>query len=247
MFWPDVIELKEFYTSTLGQVACRVIRRCLHRFWPEGAGDTVLGIGFTPPFLLPYLEGENLVMACMPASQGVIHWPNQHPNLTFLSDEAQLPIGDNMVNRVLLVHAMENSEQVRQMLQEIWRVLAPSGRLIAVVPNRGGVWARAAGSPFAYGRPFTSSQLRSLLTETSFTPTRSENALFLPPTKRQFLLRSATLIEEFGSRLCSAFGGLIVMEAEKRLYAPSQGVASPSRAKRDYVPAAKPAMTFRCD
>ena len=43
----------------------------------------------------------------------------------------------------------------RQMLREVWRVLAPSGRLMAVIPNRRGVWTRTDTTPFGHGRPFT--------------------------------------------------------------------------------------------
>ena len=40
----------------------------------------------------------------------------------------------------------------------MWRVLAPSGRVI-VVPNRRGPWARADNTPFGHGRPYSRSQI----------------------------------------------------------------------------------------
>ena len=245
MFWPDVVELKEFYHSRLGQVACRLIRKQIEHFWPECKGDAVLGLGYATPYLLPFSGNDNVAMACMPAAQGVVHWPQGEPNLAFLSDEAQLPIGDNRINRVLLVHAMENSEHVRLMLQEVWRVLAPAGRVLAIVPNRSGIWARAQGSPFAYGQPFSAAQLRRLLGECQFTPTQTRHALFLPPTSGNMMLKSAQFLETAGSWLFAGFGGVMLMEAEKRIYSPTRQ-AVPVRAQRR-VPAAapQPAMTFK--
>ena len=49
-------------------------------------------------------------------------------------------------------------------------MLAPGGRLVIVVPNRRGVWARFEHTPFGNGRPFSRGQLTSLLREANFTP-----------------------------------------------------------------------------
>ena len=59
-------------------------------------------------------------------------------------------------------------EVVRPMLREVWRILAADGRLILVVPNRLGLWARLEHTPFGHGHPFTPPQLVALLTENLF-------------------------------------------------------------------------------
>ena len=59
----------------------------------------------------------------MPASLGVLGWPSEGRNLVTLADEGELPFADYSIDRVLLVHALETSEQVGPMLKEIWRVL----------------------------------------------------------------------------------------------------------------------------
>lgn len=240
MFWPDVVALKEFYASPLGHLACHAVRHQILRFWPDATGEVLLGIGFAPPYLSSYLGKAQRVIACMPARQGVIHWPSQARNLTLLSDEAELPLPDNCVHRVLLMHALENSEHVRGMLSEIWRVLAPAGRVLAVAPNRHGIWARSSNSPFAHGQPFTTGQLRELLSEESFTPLRSDSALFFPPSRRRFLLRSARVLEGIGTHFFPAFGGVLLLEAEKRLYAPIMQKAY-RKTRRVYIASAQPA------
>ncbi len=240
MFWPDVIALKEFYATPLGRVACQAVGRRIRALWPEIKGDSVLGLGFVTPYLSSLAPGAQSVFACMPAAQGVIHWPPAVSNLSLLADEAELPFPDNSLNRVIVIHAIENSEQVRQMMSEIWRVLSPAGRVIAVVPNRRGIWARSPKSPFAYGQPYTSWQFKQLFSEHSFTPLHSAAALFFPPSARRYVLRSARFWESLGMYFFSGFGGVLVMEAEKQIYAPLMQKVR-SRSRKDYVPVAQPA------
>lgn len=240
MFWPDVIALKEFYTSPLGQVACQAVSRSIRKFWPSVKGESILGLGFATPYLQSFTEEAQKVFACMPAAQGVIHWPPQARNLSLLSDEAELPFADNSMSRVLMAHALENSERARQMLSEVWRIISPAGRLLVVVPNRRGIWARSPKSPFAYGQPFSSWQLRHLLSEHSFTPLASYSALFFPPSSRQFILRSSRIFEGAGSQFFPGFGGVLLLEAEKQIYAPAAQKAR-MRGRTAYVPIVQPA------
>src|SRR5690606_19211344 len=106
----------------------------------------------------------------MPARQGVLHWPAEGNGLTALCDEMDLPFPDLSMDRVLLVHALECAEQVRPMLREVWRVLSGSGRLLVVVPNRSGIWARFERTPFGHGQPYSPFQISRLLRENLFTP-----------------------------------------------------------------------------
>ena len=242
MFWPDVIELKQFYSSPTGKVACALIQRRILAFWPENRDETVVGIGYTAPFLTPYLSNAMLVASFMPPGQGALYWPVGHDNLTSLSNETALPLADNSVNRVLLVHSLENSEHMRDLVQEVWRILTPGGRVLMVVPNRRGVWARVPQSPFANGRPFSASQLRQLVCEHMFTPTRTATALFVPPTKLNFLLRAARMIEFIGRHLFTGFGGMHFLEAEKQIYASTRESAM-GKARQRYQPVPRPVMT----
>ena len=68
---------------------------------------------------------------------------------------------------------------------------APSGRLIAVIPNRRGVWTRTDNTPFGHGRPYSRAQITQLLRQTWFTPAAWGEALFLPPVGNSWFLRSA--------------------------------------------------------
>jgi SAM-dependent methyltransferase len=226
----DVVDLRDFYATSLGQVARRMIRRRLRLLWPDVGNLRVLGIGYTAPYLRLFQGEAERILALMPAAQGVIKWPGDGPNLVALADEAELPLPDNAIDRVLLIHALEGTEQVRNLLKEIWRVLAGGGRLLVVAPNRRGIWARLDRTPFGHGHPYTPAQLARLLRDERFTPERSAAALFMPPTGSRMILRSAAAWESVGERWFTRFAGVALLEASKQIYAPVKPV--PARAPR---------------
>ena len=150
--WSDVVDLRDFYETRLGQVARHLLRRRVRQIWPDVRGEAVLGLGYATPLLRQFVGDAGRVLALMPAQQGVLHWPPEGPNATALVDETDLPIPDAAIDRVLLVHAVECSEHLRDMLKEVWRVMAGNGRLLVVAPNRRGIWARTDRTPFEIGR-----------------------------------------------------------------------------------------------
>lgn len=225
----DVIDLRDFYQSPLGSAACRLVRHRLRRIWPDVRGMRVLGLGYGTPYLHPFRAEAERVVAAMPSSQGVLHWPAKGPGLVALTDEADLPFPDNLFDRVLLAHALEVSDQLRPMLREIWRVLADNGRLTLIVPNRRGIWARIDSTPFGHGRPYTQTQLSRLLRDNMFTPEQSAAALFVPPSASRMALAAAPAWEKVGERWFRTFAGVVLVEASKQIYG---ATAQPVRRRR---------------
>ena len=217
--WHDVVDLRDFYETQLGAMARRMIRRGIRAMWPDVKGQRVLGLGYATPYLRQFLTEAERTLAFMPASKGVLHWPSEGRGLTALVDEVELPLPDLSVDRVLLVHGLESSEYQSDMLREAWRVLTGEGRLLIVAPNRGGIWARLERTPLGWGQPYSAAQLSRLLRDNMFTPTRSRRALYIPPLRTRALLRSAPAWERIGSRWFPTFGGVVLVEAGKQLYA----------------------------
>ncbi len=216
--WNDAVDYREFYETPTGEMARHLIRRRLRAFWPDLHGLEVLGMGYATPYLRQFHEAARL-FAFMPLTQGVMRWPGEGRNSVALVDETELPLTNFSVDRVLLVHCLENSDYLRDMLNEVWRVLKGEGRLIIVVPNRRGLWARFERTPFGYGHPYSQMQLSRLLREHSFTPLRSTQALFIPPTHSRALLRTAPAWERIGRRVSSHFAGVNIVEVSKQVYA----------------------------
>lgn len=219
MFIPDILSLRQFYATPFGEAVRSLIAASIRQLWPDGRNEAMLGIGYATPYLDDFQSDSAHIAVCMPASQGASHWPSASHNDVFLAHESELPLAHNSVNRVLLLHCFEHSEPLSTMVEEMWRVLTPGGRMLAVVPNRLGFWSRSSRSPFGTGRPFSLAQLRDLVSEHQFTPTRSSSALFIPPTHSRLLWRLAGKIECVGKLLCPFFGGVLLIEAEKQLYA----------------------------
>jgi SAM-dependent methyltransferase len=234
----DVVDLRAFYGGRLGLVARRLIGQRLKARWPSVAGESLVGIGYATPYLRNLGEGAERVVALMPATQGVVNWPREGPNAAALVADDALPLTDASVDRVLVIHSLEVAGNARDQLREIWRVLAPGGRVLIVVPNRSGIWARLESTPFGYGRPFGRGQLTVLLREAMLSPLGWTEALAVPPFRYRPWLRTGTAWESVGRVLWPAFAGVIIVEATKQLY---QGIPARQRAAR-LKPALRPVL-----
>jgi SAM-dependent methyltransferase len=210
----------------------------LAAIWAPQPNERLVGLGYTLPWLDRFGSGAERVFAFMPAGQGAVAWPPVGPSATALVFDEELPLFDSSIDRMLLVHALEHSENPRETLMEIWRVLSPGGRVVIVVPNRRGVWARFEHTPFGNGRPFSRGQINALLRETNFTPGHWADALHFPPSDKRWIMRLYSLFERTGRRFWPMFGGVIVVEAQKRLY---QGLPVAARSsRRVFVPVLAP-------
>jgi SAM-dependent methyltransferase len=175
----------------------------------------------------------------MPAAQGVMYWPEGGLSASALVQAVDLPLRDSAIDRLLLVHALEVAESPLDLLSEIWRVLAPGGRLIAVVPNRRGMWARLDATPFGQGQPFSRAQVTELMRQALFTPIHWGEALYFPPAQRRVVLRTAAAWEQVGATLSLPFAGVHLIEATKQVYRP---VLHRNPARRRFALAPAPAL-----
>lgn len=233
----DVVRLRDFYHTPLGLVTARLVGAKVRSLWPDCTGLDVLGLGYATPYLGPFAferagsrAQAGRVINLMAASQGVHSWTpgsnaprraSDRPpgNLAAIAEENAFPLPDGSMDRILLAHILETSDRPRALLREIWRVLAPGGRIIAIVPNRRGLWSTSEQSPFSHGRPYSRSQLKASLADHLFTPTAHLTALFAPPFKGAFGARLALALEDTGGQWWPRIGGVHIIEAEKRMYA----------------------------
>ena len=110
-------------------------------------------------------------------------------------------------------------------------MLVPEGRLLLVVPNRRGLWARFDTAPFGHGHPFSQGQLERLLEDRLYTPTNWAPALFMPPLGWRTVLKTASAWGRIGARAWPVFSGVLMVETQKQLYAPV-GRAEKTRSAR---------------
>ena len=213
----DVLELRQFYASPLGRAAREMTARKIGEAWGEVRGLDILGLGYATPFLQTLRTEARRAVAAMPAQQGVEVWPGAGGVLSCLTPEIELPFRNAMFDRILAVHALEESPDPTALLREVWRVLAPNGRVVVVVAARNGLWANAEATPFGHGRPYTRGQLTELLRDAELEPSGWTRALYVPPVG--FMAGWAEGFEQAGSRLWPGFSGLLLMEAVKQTFA----------------------------
>jgi SAM-dependent methyltransferase len=180
---------------------------------------SVFGLGYAAPYLGAFRNEAARVGALMPAGQGVVAWPQDSPRQAALVEEDELPLPDSCAERMLIVHSVETTENTRALLREVWRVLTPEGRVILIVPNRSGMWARFDTTPFGHGRPYSRGQITRLLRDAMFTPLDWDQALYMPPFNLNILLRSAIAWERAGAIFWPGFCGVNMVEATKQVYA----------------------------
>jgi len=234
----DIVDLRAFYASRLGRMVERAVTAALSGLWARLPEERLVGLGYALPWLDRFGGDAERVFAFMPATQGAVRWPAQGPSSTALVFDEELPLVDSSIDRILVVHALEHAENPRETLKELWRVLSPAGRVVIVVPNRRGIWARFEHTPFGTGRPFSRSQLNELLRDANFTPAVWSEALHFPPSRRRWIVRAHTLLERAGRSFWPIFAGVIIVEAQKRLY---QGLPVAKRAsRRVFVPVLNP-------
>jgi len=218
----DAKELVAFYATPLGRMARRLVTARLRKNWPHPENLTIVAHGYGVPYLGPFLDARH-VLAVMPAAQGAVRWPHARPSRVVLADNDQIPLADESVDGLIAVHSLESATDPRRQLREFWRVLKGEGRLVVVVPNRRGVWARIDATPFGSGRPYSFGQLDRLLRDALFHPLRNEGALHMPPLSWSPLLHGAPTFERVGETVWPAFSGVVIVEAAKQLEAPIGG------------------------
>ena len=225
----DVVDLRDFYATPLGRACAKSIRAALIALWGKCGNERVLGLGYPVPYLDALGGDAERVMAFFSAAQGAVPWPVGGPSATALVFEEELPLAESSMDRAVLVHLLEHAENPTETLKEVWRVLAPNGKLFVVVPNRRGIWARFEHTPFGTGQPFSRAQLTAQLREAALSPTAWSDALHFPPGKTGKRPRFQARLERLGRRFWPIFSGVIIVEATKQLY---QGVPAVARTSR---------------
>lgn len=213
----DVVDLARFYRTALGGAVEATFAARVTALWSDAALGRVLGAGYAPPVLERLRPRAERCVWMAPAEAGGHIWPSGEPSATALTEERHFPVRDNLFDRVVLLHALEDAASPLSVLREVWRVLAPEGRLILIVTRRLSLWAAFESTPFGRGRPFSVLQLKELMENAMFEVTATSRALHFPPFDAGFITRRAELWERAASAGLPIAAGAILMEAIKRV------------------------------
>jgi len=217
--------LKKWYKTAQGQAVAGCVGARVDVIWQNIKGAEILVIG-----------GEGLPFAAFSGAR-VTHITGQRA-------EESLPFADKAFDYIFVAHTLEFLGDEEALLAECARCLVPSGKVLIMVANRLSAWARAGETPFGVGQPYSCMQVRAALITAELTVAKEESAVFFPPLKWRWVVRTAPKFESFGrvlrpwAKLCGMVGGgVLLVEGVKQVVG---GTPSKLKARR-VVPKLRPA------
>lgn len=234
--------LEAFYKSRLGQASRRLMSERMTALWNSCEGLRVLGIGYPGPLLPLWQDQAASCIGVVPAEIGEVRLDTDRGQALCLAPEQRLPFPEGLFDRVFLLHALEEADSPRQLLREAWRVLAPEGRVVVAVTNRRSMWSLVDSQPFGYGRPWTRRQMVRFLDDNLFQVTASTTAVHMPPLDWRIITGAANSWERVGELALPGMGGVVLVEAVKRLYSKPSGSAAAPVTKALKASRPKPVM-----
>ena len=135
----------------------------------------------------------------------------------------RLPVANDAVDAVVLPHTLDFSEDPRQVLREVERILIPEGRLIILGFNP---WSLMGAQRWIPGRrksiPWSGDflplrRIQDWLSLLGFDIEETRVLMFRPPLRRKGLMSRMKFVESLGSRWWPVFGGIHAVRAVKRV------------------------------
>ncbi len=234
--------LEAFYQSRLGRCAAQLMSERMLDLWGPCEGQRVLGIGYPSPLLPLWQADAATCIGAVPEEIGEVRLDSNRGQTLCLSPEHRLPFPEGLFDRVFLLHALEEADSPRQLLREAWRVLAPEGRIVIAVTNRRSMWSLVDSKPFGHGRPWTRRQLVRFLNDSLFQVTASTTAVHMPPLDWRLITAASKSWERAGEVVLPGLGGVVLVEAVKRLYTQPGGSAAAPVTKAVKASRPKPVM-----
>ncbi|GAN68051.1 methyltransferase [Acetobacter orleanensis NRIC 0473] len=221
-----------FYQTHEGQICAALLRERLQWFWPDLRGQRVLGLGYAAPYLGAWRgRGALCISARTPD-----HWPDMERGLDrtraasferdCVVDPYALPFDEETFDRIVLVHACTEPDQMVPLLRSAGRVLKDDGRVLMIVPSRLAGRIRQRHTPFARDVAFSRSGLRTVLGHAMLLAERRDEALFLPTRQGCASVRRGRRSDIAGKVLSPGLGSVMLVEAVKNVFS---GTLLPAR------------------
>lgn len=217
--------LEAFYATRLGRAGAERLGQRMFDLWGASEGQSVLAVGFPAPVMRIWQDTARTCVGAVEAEIGETKIVGQRGGVLARIRDDRLPFNDGAFDRIVLLHALEESDNPRRLLREIWRILAPEGRVIVAAANRMSFWSLSEASAFGHGRPWTRRQLSQFMADSLFQVTASTTAVHMPPLNWSLITAASKSWERAGEVLTPGLGGVVLVEASKRLYAKPGGGA----------------------
>ena len=221
--YQDVIKLEKFYQSELGIFIKDRIFSKLKKYIHLYDGEKVGSFGFGEPYLNFTTKKRISIFNFFSKKIGVKKNILNEKIFNILLDEEQLPIEDSFFNHIICIHYLENAENLKKTIRELWRVLSPEGKIYIILPNKKSSWSFSSRSPFSSGFGFSKNQINQILEDNFFETQFIDRLIYFPSWNFSLLLKNKFFLEKIGSYFWRFFNGFYLCVATKRIYVnPSQ-------------------------
>ena len=181
---PGFDAIAAWYATPRGRRVARTLAQIVAPALRRGPTTRLLAMGHPGPLLTGFDPASVERLAIVyPQGSASRTWPTARTGCACVADPWALPFGEALFDQALLCHALEFAEPPCALLRELWRVLAPAGEAVLIVPNRAGLWTSFEATPFGNGEPFGRRRLTRLLEDAMFEPVAWRTALVAPPVR----------------------------------------------------------------
>lgn len=207
--------MQGWFATPLGRLVAEAERSAVRDLLGRLNGVYLLQVG-------GYGDDIDLPLPC-----AVRHWVVDsvaEPGLSLRGYTDDLPLRDDSVNVVVLVHALEFAESPHSILREAARVLAPEGRLLIIGFNPISLWGLKRVSlglwrsraPWG-GHYYSIRRLRDWCSLLSLEPLEGRTLFFRPPIQRSGLQQRLQGMEDLAGNWLPWFGGVSMLVGRKRV------------------------------
>jgi len=195
-------EIRTFYESPLGRAALDLLRAHVEKLWPVLENERIFSLGAAG-----ILFDGTVSSARMTGTEG--------ENFSCLVDAKNKPLPDADVDRLAVLHGGASFD-LGALLREGIRVLKGEGRILLILPRKGGLWDSVPLSPFGQEPAYSERNVRNLLKRNGYFIERIDRALYAPPIDAPWNLFWVPKIEMAAPFVFPFGGGVLVVEAKKR-------------------------------
>jgi len=214
---PDFEDLQEMCTlwfdTPLGAKVLSTERQLVSQYLSRMFGYHILQMG---------CSAQHSLIADSPAGQKIIFSPNQATNGSLaVADNEELPLANDIIDVVLIHHALDFTQDSHKLLREATRVLRPGGQLLILGFNPISLWGisklfRVRSQPPWSGRFISSRRVSDWLKLLELHVEQVDFCLHFMPSKWSKVVQSVAKTE-FGSKYKNPFGGAYLILATKQV------------------------------
>lgn len=216
--YQDFSNFKKFYDTEIGINLKELVSSKIKKYVYLYENQTLGSFGFANPYL-DFVKEKNIKILNFYSSQfGIKKNLIQNNSLNILHDEEKIPIEDLFFNHIFSIHYLENSNNLKKTLRELWRVLSPEGKIYLIIPNKKSSWSLSVNSPFSLGFGFSKKKIIHLLEENFYEIQFVERIVYFPYCTLKIICKNNLLIDKIGSRFWPFFNGFYLCVAQKRIY-----------------------------